>query len=73
MKTGDKVWFINDLGRRIDGVLVERNEVVAEAKADNELRPMEFQDVSYGSWDIWGTDGKLYCAKESDIQVKLAH
>ena len=69
MKIGDKVWFINDLGRRVDGVLVERNEVVSEADADNELRPKNFKDVSYWSWDVKATDGKTYGAKEEDVHV----
>ena len=73
MKTGDKVWFINDLGRRVDGMLVERNEVVEEAQADKDLAPTDFQDVSYWIWDVKATDGKTYCAKEDDIKVVLAN
>jgi hypothetical protein len=67
MSSGDRVWFINDLGRRITGVLVERTQVVAVAEADEELNPGKFKDVDYWTWTIKTGNGLRFVAKEDVI------
>ncbi len=71
MNIGQKVtWEDLVTGRTRYGVLIERNHIYAESKADSELRPTEIKDVDYWEWDVEEEKtGKTFCLKEEYLQV----
>ena len=70
MKQGDKIYWMYN-GKQYSGVLEERMEVMASVDADKFMNNQaDFEDTSYYSWDIIGSDLKRYSLPEKDLYLK---